>query len=105
MPTHTTTGPGTPIADEYHRALAALARCEPREVAFDAGLYDPSAVAEARDMWCARMRAEHESVPALTALVPQLIDAGATLDAQGVVLRMAIDELRHTGICSEVVRA
>jgi hypothetical protein len=37
--------------------------------------------------------------------VGQLVEAGATLDAQGVVLRMAIDELRHTEICGAAVRA
>jgi hypothetical protein len=105
MPTLTLAGSGTPIEDEYHRALAALARCQPHEEAFDATRYDPRAVAEAREMWRERMRAEHESVPALTALVPQLIEAGATLDAQAVALRMAIDEIRHAAICGEVVRA
>jgi hypothetical protein len=51
------------------------------------------------------MRAEHASVPTLTALAGQLVEAGATLDAQGVVLRMALDELRHTEICGAAVRA
>ncbi len=105
MPTLTLAGSGTAIEDEYGRALAALARCQPQDVAFDASLYAPSAVAEAREMWRTRMRAEHESVPVLAALVPQLVEAGATVDAQAVVLRMAIDELRHTAICGEAVRA
>jgi hypothetical protein len=105
MPRFTLAGSGTPIEDEYRRALTALVRCPSQPVPFDASLYDPAAVAEVRAMWLARMRAEHESVPALTGLAGQLVEAGATLDVQGVVLRMALDELRHTEICGEVVRA
>jgi hypothetical protein len=105
MATITITGSGTAIEEEHRRALDALARCKPQAEVFDAARYDPRAVAEAREMWRARMRAEHESVPVLAALVTQLIAAGATLDAQAVVLRMAIDEIRHAEICGEAVRA
>jgi hypothetical protein len=105
MPRFTLAGSGTPIEDEYRKALDALVRCPSQPAPFDASLYDPAAVAEARGMWLSRMRAEHESVPALTALAGQLVEAGATLDVQGVVLRMALDELRHTEICGEAVRA
>jgi hypothetical protein len=105
MPTLTLATSGTALAGEHRRALDALARCRPQEVAFDAGRYDPGAVAEAREMWRSRMRAEHQSVPALTALATQLVDAGATIDAQAVVLRMALDEIRHAEICGEAVRA
>jgi hypothetical protein len=101
----TLAGSGTPIEDEYRRASLALARCSRQPPPFDARNYDPRAVAEAREMWRVRMRTEHESVPALAALAGQLVEAGATLDAQGTVLRMALDELRHTEICGEVVRA
>jgi hypothetical protein len=56
-------------------------------------------------MWRVRMAAEHASVPVLAALAGQLIEAGATLDAQAVVLRMALDEIRHTEICGATLRA
>lgn len=98
-------GSGTAIEEEYRSALDALARCKAKTVAFDAAPYDPHAVAEAREMWRTRMRAEHESVPVLAALATQLFEAGATLDTQAVVLRMAIDEIRHAEICGEAVRA
>jgi hypothetical protein len=96
---------GTAIADEHRRALDALARCQVHPAAFDASLYDPAAVAETRELWRTRMRAEHESVPVLAALAGQLVEAGATIDAQAVVLRMALDEVRHAEICGEAVRA
>jgi hypothetical protein len=105
MPTLSLAGSGTPLEDEYHRALAALSRCPTHEVTFDASRYDPAAVAAAQRMWLVRMQAEHDSVLPLTVLAGQLVDAGATLDAQGVVLRMALDELRHTEICGAAVRA
>ena len=105
MPRITLAGSGTPIAEEYRRAVEALARCATQPAPFDASRYDPAAVAEAREMWRVRMRAEHASVPTLAALAGQLADAGASLDAQGVVLRMALDELRHTEICADAVRA
>jgi hypothetical protein len=93
------------LEEEYRRAIDALLRCPAQPSPFDPSRYDPAAVAEAREMWRGRMRSEHDSVPALTALTDQLIEAGATLDAQGVVLRMALDELRHTEIAGEAVRA
>ena len=105
MPTLTLTGSNPAIEDEYRRALAGLARCQAQPAPFDASRYHPAAVAEAREMWRVRMRAEHASVPPLAALVLQLVEAGASLDAQGVVLRMGLDELRHTEICGEAVRA
>lgn len=105
MPKLTLAGSGTPLEDEYRRAAAALLRCPAQPAPFDAGRYAPSAVVEARAIWRVRMRAEHESVPAFAALAGQLVEAGATLDAQGAALRMALDELRHTEICGEAVRA
>jgi hypothetical protein len=105
MATLTIAGSGTPIQDEYRRLAAAIARCKPRDEVFDASRYAPEAVASAREMWRGRMGAEHASVPVLIDLAGQLVEAGATLDAQAVVLRMAIDELRHAEICGEAVRA
>jgi hypothetical protein len=105
MPTLSLLHSNTPIAEEYRRALAALERCPSQPSTFDASRYDATAVAEAREMWRVRMRAEHESVPPLAALAGQLVEAGATLDAQGVVLRIALDELRHTEICGAAVVA
>ena len=104
-PALTLAGSGTALEGEYRRAIDALLRCPAQPAAFDAARYDPAAVAEARELWQSRMRSEHDSVPALLALADQLIEAGATNDAQGVVLRMALDELRHTEICGEAVRA
>jgi hypothetical protein len=101
----TLAGSGTPIEEEWRKAAAALARCKEQPAPFDASRYAPSAVAEARTMWRARMAAEHASVPVLSALAGQLVEARATLDAQAVVLRMALDELRHTEICGATLRA
>ena len=95
MATLTLAGSGTPIEDEYRRVSDAIARCTYHDVAFDAGLYPPAAITSAREMWRVRMRAEYESVPVFVDLARELAEANATLDAQAVVLRMAIDEVRH----------
>jgi hypothetical protein len=105
MPVLTIAGSGTAIEDEYRFFTRAIARCKANDVAFEPGRYAPAAVAAARAMWRVRMRAEHESVPVFLSLAGQLIEANATLDAQGVMLRMAADEVRHTEICGEAVRA
>jgi hypothetical protein len=98
-------GSQTAIEDEYRALCRGIARCTPREVTFDASAYAPAAVAAAREMWRTRMRAEHESVPLMAAMAGRLVEANATLDAQAVMLRMAADEVRHTEICGEAVRA
>lgn len=98
-------GSGTSIADEYRALVRGIARCKPRDVTFDARLYAPEAVASAREMWRMRMRSEHESAPVFAAMAISATQANATLDAIGVLLRMAADEVRHAEICGEAVRA
>src|SRR6185369_2842395 len=105
MQTLTIARSGTPIEDEYRRFLDGIARCKPQALTFDAGAFDPDAVARAREMWRVRIRAEHESVPVFLALAREVLAANATLDVQAVVLRMAADEVRHAEICGEVVAA
>ena len=94
---------GTPIEKEYRAIEAAMMRCTPTVTAFAGKLYDPRAVERAQRMWLVRMESEHRSTAVFTAMVPQLMEAGAPLDAKAVVLRMAQDELRHTEICARVI--
>ncbi|HEY8072713.1 MAG TPA: ferritin-like domain-containing protein [Labilithrix sp.] len=94
----------TPIADEYTWLSRAGMRCERKVFSFDADVYDPANVERVRAMWLFRMQAEHRSTSVFAALCTQLMEARATLDTKGVVLRMAQDELRHAELCAEVVR-
>src|SRR5436305_14981140 len=82
-----------------------MPRCAPTRATFAGKLYDPRAVERAQRMWLVRMESEHRSTAVFTAMVPQLMEAGAPLDAKAVVLRMAQDELRHTEICARVIEA
>lgn len=105
MPILSITGSQTAIEDEYAALRRGIARCAPRDVAFDARLYAPEAVAEARELWRVRMRAEHDSVSVFTGMTMRLLEAHGTLDAEAVMLRMAADEVRHAELCGEAVRA
>ncbi|MCA9604389.1 MAG: hypothetical protein KC619_02270 [Myxococcales bacterium] len=99
----------TPLAAEWDRLVrgalrrGALPEERPAEVDLDA--YDPRAVAAARAGWRRRMVDEHRSATVFSGLLPQLIEAELPIDFQGVVLRMAMDELRHGALCGAVARA
>lgn len=97
--------PGTTAIADAYRALAAKACSRTAHGRFEAGAYDPASVAEARVRWKKRMLDEYRSTTVFSALVAQLVEANATLDASAVVLEMAQDELRHAELCGEVVRA
>jgi hypothetical protein len=71
----------------------------------DTSGYSPRALEIARATWLARMVHEHHSSAVFSRLLPQLIEAEATLDLKTSVLRMAMDELRHAGLCGGVVEA
>lgn len=96
---------GTRIEAEYKAAAQALARVRPTAHRFDAGAYDPRAVARARALWSDRMVNEYTSTTVFSALASQLVEANATLDATAVTLRMAHDELVHAEVCAGVVTA
>lgn len=96
---------GTDLAAQWRRVAAASARCAPAAVTFDAGAWDPAAVAKARAMWRARMVSEHQSTAVFAGLAVQLMEAGAPMDFKAMALSMAQDELRHTELCAEVLRA
>lgn len=65
---------------------------------------DPRVIATAITTWRLRMVHEHLSAAVFSRLLPQLIEAEATLDVKTCVMRMAMDELHHSALCAEVVR-
>ena len=67
------------------------------------GDYHPMALKAAADNWRHRMVHEYESAAVFAAIVPQLMEAGATVDFETTVLRCAMDELRHATLCASVV--
>jgi hypothetical protein len=103
--TLTAEGSGTDVETQWRRIAVASARCAPAAVAFDAGAWDPAAVAKARAMWLARMVSEHRSTAVFAGIAAQLMAAGAPLDFTAMALSMAQDELRHTEVCADVVRS
>jgi hypothetical protein len=94
---------GTPLADEYRAQEGALRRGLPVSATFEAGRYRPETLAKLRALWSARMQSEYESTAVFTDIAQQLMEAGASLDAQAVVLRMAHDELRHADLAARAV--
>lgn len=97
-----------PFHLEHARRLAAREpAARPRPAAPDdlARRYAPGVCAAAAATWRDRMVNEHRSSAVFAALLPQLIEASATLDAQTCVLEAAADEIYHATLCAEVVRA
>ena len=69
----------------------------------DPARWRPKSLRAARAAWIERMSAEHRSFPVFASLASQLSEAGATFDAEAVMLRMAQDEIRHAELCGVVV--
>jgi hypothetical protein len=95
----------TPLADEAQRFDRALDRIAPSTLRFDRSLYSAEAIAVVAAQWRFRMAFEHRSSMVFSQLAQQLYEANASLDAKIVMLRMASDELRHTGTCAAVIEA
>jgi hypothetical protein len=93
------------FAREHQRIMAALARCEPRDVVLDASRYTPAAVARAQRMWRGFAISEYESTSVFAQLAVQTMEAAAPVDVTSTVLRMAQDELRHAELCLDVAVA
>jgi hypothetical protein len=88
---------------EYRRLADALQRTPGELPAFDPARWRPESLRAARAAWIERMSAEHRSFPVFASLASQLSEAGATFDAEAVMLRMAQDEIRHAELCGVVV--
>jgi hypothetical protein len=100
-----TTLSGTALEAELRLVERGLARTDfDSSLRFDPTPYDARIRALVARQWQARMVFEHRSSTVFSQLAAQLFEAGATLDAKIVMLRMAQDELRHTGTCADVVR-
>lgn len=90
------TGSDGEIARHYGRLCEDLGGAPIEPARFDRGAYADADLAQARRFWIARMRSEHRSVQVFLQVAGQLIEAGAPLDAQAVMVRLAQDEIRHT---------
>jgi hypothetical protein len=101
----TATPSRTPLADEARTFDRALDRVTRASLSFDASAYAPASVRRVADQWRFRMAFEHRSAMVFAQLAQQLHEAAASLDAELVMLRMAADEVRHTGTCADVIRA
>jgi len=96
----------TPLRHEWAHLRTSLrrgAKTPEGKIALEA--YRPASLRAARAAWARRLAAEHRSATVFSGLLPQLIEAGAPLDFQAVVLRMAMEELRHGELCAAVVEA
>jgi len=98
-----------PLRAQHDRLLRTTLRrgdADPEGALADATLegdYREATLTYARAAWTERMRREHHSAAVFSQLLPQLMDAGATLDAKTAVLRMSMEELRHAALCAGVV--
>lgn len=93
------------LADEAKAFDESVARIAPPRYRFDHDAYPLELRMMVAAQWRARMAFEHRSSTVFSQLAVQLHEAGAGLDAELVMLRMAADEIRHAGTCAEVVRA
>lgn len=91
------------LAKEYAALCEALARTSDALPPWDPSPYSARALASVESLWVERMSAEHGSFPIFASLATQLSEAGAALDAEAVMLRMAQDEIRHATLCGEVL--
>jgi hypothetical protein len=93
----------TPLEAERQQIEAALSRIERKTPPFDPAAHDPEHLRILIAQWRGRMAVEHRSSTVFSQLAHQLVLRNAPLDTQIVMMRMAQDELRHTGMCAEVI--
>ncbi|MEZ4409300.1 MAG: ferritin-like domain-containing protein [Polyangiales bacterium] len=97
------------FSTEHERLLGYLRRAReapeapPAEALVEQ--YAPAVRETAVATWKLRMVNEHRSSSVFAGLLPQLIECSSGLDAQTVVLRMAMDEVHHAALCGRVVAA
>jgi hypothetical protein len=89
------------VEAERRRRVAPGRRAAP---SFDPAPYSLPSLSRARRLWTVRATAEHESALIFAGLLPFALEAGASLDAQMVIVGMAEDEMRHAAICGNVAR-
>jgi hypothetical protein len=99
----------SPLRTEHERLVrTALRRGDeapeiPEGVLLE-GSYSARAIEIAREAWRARALHEHQSACVFSRLLPQLIEAEASVEYKTVVLRAAMDEIRHASLCLDLVR-
>lgn len=99
-----TLDPTSALASEHRDALAGISRTKALVDTFDASPYSAATLEKTRDMWRVRLLSEYRSTAVFTAMVPQLMEARAPIEATSVVLRMAQDEVAHGEICAGALR-
>lgn len=99
----------SPLRTEHERLVrTALRRGDeapeiPEGMRYEGGA-STQAIEIAREAWRARALHEHQSSCVFSRLLPQLIEAEASVEYKTVVLRSAMDEIRHASLCLDVVR-
>lgn len=99
----------SPLRTEHERLVrTALRRGDeapeiPADLRLEGG-FSELAVRIAREGWRARALHEHQSSCVFSRLLPQLIEAEVSVEYKTVVLRAAMDEIRHATLCFQVVR-
>jgi len=98
----------SPLRTEHERLVrTALRRGDdppeiPDGVHVEPG-FSEQALTIAREGWRARALHEHQSSCVFSRLLPQLIEAEASVEYKTVVLRAAMDEIRHASLCMQLV--
>jgi len=98
----------SPLRTEHERLVrTALRRGDdppeiPEGVHIEPG-FSERALTIAREGWRARALHEHQSSCVFSRLLPQLIEAEASVEYKTVVLRAAMDEIRHASLCMQLV--
>lgn len=102
---------GSALATEHHKVFRVGLRRGNQDDGFLEATtkvgaeYGPLAREAAKSLWARRLIQEHHSAAVFARLLPQLIEAEATLDQKTTVLRMGLDELHHAAICGRVLEA
>lgn len=98
-----------PLVSEHERLLRTALRRggapEDHDPSIDLDAFEPSTIQVAQRVWRQRMVNEHHSSTVFSAMLPQMIACGAPLPFKTVLLRMAMDELRHGALCAQIVRS
>ena len=67
--------------------------------------HPPTRIVLAQRVWQERLRTEFRSVQIMTRFLAEVLGAGDPLEVYGAALDLVEDEIRHVGLCAQLVQA
>jgi hypothetical protein len=72
---------------------------------FNPQQFPPELITQARAVWSVRVQTEYRSIQVMTQFAQEVLGAGDPLDVYAGAVDAIADEIRHTGLCVQMLEA